>query len=128
MSSGNWGFYPFSEVSEYTIEPDFMWFYSGTLQTGDDNKIPVLTKSRNVFISKLEVNLYTAATGQSVIIKFYKNSILLGTVTVSAGALTNYTNIPKTFVSAGDKMTVAITQVGSVLYGITMSAFARVAA
>ena len=128
MSSGNNGFYPFSEISEFNLASDFEWFYSGTLQTGDDNKIPVLTKSTNVFVNRLDVNLQSAPTGQAVVVKFFKNTTLIGTVTVAAGALVGTTNISKTFVSAGDKMTVTITQVGSVLYGITMTAFARVAA
>lgn len=128
MSCGNWGFYPFSEISEYSVEPDFIFFYSGTLQTGDDNKIPILSKSRNVFITKLEAHLHSAPTGQAVIIKFFKSStVLLGTVTITAGTTYGYTNIPRMFISAGEKVTVTITQVGSVQYGITMTAFARVA-
>lgn len=128
MSCGNYGFYPFSMISEGKRLVDFEWFYSGTLQTGDDNKIPVLTKSFNTFVSRLDVNLQSAPTGQAVIVKFFRDTTLIGTVTVPAGALVGSTNIPKVFVSAGTKMTIQITQVGSVLYGITMTAFARVAA
>lgn len=128
MSCGNYGFYGFSGITEGKQLDDFVWFYSGTLQTGDDNKIPVLTRSVNIFINKLDVNLQSAPTGQAVVVKFYKDTTLIGTVTVSAGSLVGSTNIAKTFVSAGNKMTIQITQVGSVQYGITLTAFARAAA
>jgi hypothetical protein len=108
--------------------PDFEWFYSGTLQTGDDNKIPVKTKAIGVVVNVLEVVLYSAPAGADVLVNFYRNGSLLGTVTVAAGTLTGSTPIANTAVTPGDKMTVTIAQVGSLNYGITMAAYARVAA
>lgn len=110
---------------------DFEWFYSGTLQTNDDNKIPVKSKSIDVYINKLEVLLYTAAsdidlTNGAVVIKFYKNGVLLGQVRIIGGAKQASTTIAKTLVSAGDLMTASIARVGAGAYGVTMSAYARV--
>ncbi len=112
---------------------DFEWFYSGTLQVGDDNKIPVKSKSIDVYINKLEVLLYTAAadsdvTNGAVIVKFYKNGVLIDQVRVVGGATQASTNIALTLVSAGDIMTAAITRVGTTAYGITASMYARVTA
>jgi hypothetical protein len=112
---------------------DFEWFYSGTLQVGDDNKIPVKSKSIDVFINKLEVLLYTAAadsdvTNGAVVIKFYKNGVLLDQVRVVGGAAQASTVIGRTLVTAGDLMTVSIARVGTTNYGITASMYARVTA
>jgi hypothetical protein len=111
---------------------DFEWFYSGTLQTGDDNKIPVKTKIIDVYINRLDVILYSAATGDvtggRVLVSFYKNGVLLGQVVVAASATSGTLVIAKTLVTAGDLMTVEIDQVGNGAYGVTMSAYARVTA
>lgn len=110
---------------------DFEWFYSGTLQAGDDNKIPVKSKSIDVYINKLEVLLYTAAqdpdvTNGAVVVQFFKNGVSLGSVRVVGGATQASTSISKTLVSAGDLMTAKITRVGTTFYGITASMYARV--
>jgi hypothetical protein len=111
---------------------DFEWFYSGTLQIDDDNKIPVKTKIIDVYINRLDVILYSASTGDvtggRVLVSFYKNGVLLGQVAVAPGALDGSLVIAKTLVTAGDKMTVEIDQVGNGAYGVTMSAYARVTA
>lgn len=105
---------------------DFEWFYSGTLQVGDDIRIPVKTKIIDVYINRLDVVVQSAPTGASLIIKFYKNGILLDQVAVTTGNTTGTTSIARTLVTAGDKMTATITQVGTVNYGITASMYARV--
>ncbi len=110
---------------------DFEWFYSGTLQINDDNKIPAKSKSIDVYINKLEVLLYTAAvdsdvTNGAVVVKFYKNAVLIDQVRVVGGAVQASTTIARTLVTAGDRMTVAITRVGTTSYGITASMYARV--
>jgi hypothetical protein len=110
---------------------DFEWFYSGTLQINDDNKIPVKSKSIDVYINKLEVLLYSAAvdsdvTNGAVVVKFYKNAVLIDQVRVVGGAVQASTTIARTLVTAGDRMTASITRVGTTNYGITASMYARV--
>lgn len=124
-------FRQFENSSPQIGKADFEWFYSGTLQTGDDNKIPVKSKSIDVYINKLEVLLYTAATDPdvtngAVVVKFYKNGEVIDQVRVLGGATQASTTIVKTLITAGDLMTAAITRVGVGLYGVTASMYARV--
>lgn len=111
---------------------DFEFFYSGTLQINTDYLIPVKAKIIDVYINRLDVYLQSAATGDitngRVIAAFYKNGVLINQVIVSVGATYATLSITKTLVSAGDLMTLKILQVGTVLYGVTLSAFARVTA
>src|SRR5262252_7350316 len=103
----------FEDPAPFIGKSDFEWFYSGTLQKNDDNKIPVKTKAIDVYINKLEVILYSAAQGDvtngRVIVNFFKNAVLIDTVIITPGGLTGATNIAKTLVTAGDKMTCTIT-------------------
>jgi hypothetical protein len=116
----------FEDPAPVIGKADFEWFYSGTLQINDDNKIPVKTKAIDVYINKLDVVLQSAPTGASVIVKFYKNGVLIDQVAVTSGNLTGTTAIARTLVTAGDKMTATITQIGSGNYGVTASMYARV--
>ncbi len=124
-------FKQWEDASPVIGKADFEWFYSGTLQTGDDNKIPKKSKSIDVYINKLEVLLYTAATDTdvtngAVVVKFYKNGVLLDQVRVLSAATQASTTIARTLVQAGDIMTASITRVGATAYGITASMYARV--
>jgi len=111
---------------------DFEWFYSGSLQEGDDLKIPPKTKIIDVYINRLDCVLKVAPEGGAsdgkVIVGFYKNSALIDTVEIDPGDTEGTTSIPLTLVTAGDLMEVAIEQVGLTFEGVTLSAYARVAA
>jgi len=120
----------FEDPSPVIGKADFEWFYSGTLQKNDDNKIPVKTKIIDVYINRLDVVLYSAPQGDvtngRVVVNFYKNGSLIDTVIIAPGGLTGTTTIAKTLVTAGDKMTATITSVGTTTLAITASMYARV--
>jgi hypothetical protein len=108
---------------------DYEFFYSGTIQVGDDLKIPAKTKRQDCYIDQLAAMVQVANTGRDILVDFYKNGSLLGTVTCTAGASSKTlftTNLGSTLVSAGDVMTVVIRQNGSGVMGVTLSAWARV--
>lgn len=106
---------------------DYEAFYSGTLQQGDDLKIPVKTKAIDVYVNKLDVVLQSAQSGVTVDYKCYKNGSLLGTVSVTSGTTTGTTTISKTLITAGDKITWTITWTGEpTALGMTASMYARV--
>jgi hypothetical protein len=108
---------------------DFEAFYSGTLQQGDDNKIPIKSKSIDVHVNKLHVILQQAMVGVSVDFTCYQNGTPLGTVTLTTGVDEDDLVIGDTLITAGDRITWAISWTGTyTTLGITASMYLRVSA
>lgn len=107
---------------------DYEFYYSGTVQTGDDLRIPAKSKRQDSYVDQLAGHIRGANTGQSVILKFYKGVTLLGQVaiTVSSADTLFTTPITRQLIEAGSMMIMTITQVGTVALGITVSGYVRV--
>jgi len=104
---------------------EFTFWYSGTLQTGDDLKIPVATKRANTDVDILEVELQQAPTGQAAIFEFFDGVTSLGTVSVAANTLSGNTPIALHTVLAGSRVKMTITQIGSIQFGQTATGYVR---
>jgi hypothetical protein len=108
---------------------DYEFFYSGNVQTGDDKKIPAKTKRQDVYVDQLAAMVQTANTGRDILVDFYANGVLLGTVTLTAGQPDKTlftTNIGSTLITAGTVCTIIIRQNGLGIVGVTLSAWMRV--
>lgn len=105
---------------------DFVFWFSGTLQTNQTNLIPKVARRQSCDVDLLEVFLQAAPTGQAVLVSFYKNAVSIGQVSVAAGAVTGSLSIAATHFAAEDICTATIDQVGSMSVGVTMTAYARV--
>ncbi len=128
MSSGNHGFYPFSEISEgINSIPDFQWIFSGTLATNQNDLIPVLARNYDVYIDKLDAYINTPPQGQSAIFKVLKSGVSVGTVSIASLASSGSTTLTTPiFVPKNTAMTMQITQTGTIIIGVTATIYARI--
>lgn len=105
---------------------DYLFTFSGTLSTVQNDLIPIQAKAQAVMVDRFDVYLQQAPTGQDVIVEFYSGVTLIGTVTVPATTTTGTLSITPVAIPAFTQVSVLITQVGSVTIGETASMYARV--
>lgn len=106
---------------------DYQFFFSGVLETGQAELVPVLVKRTATRVSRLDVYLQEAPTGAAVICTFYKNAVSIGTVTVAIGATSGTAAVGPVDFAIDDIASMAITQVGSEYPGKTATGAMRVA-
>ncbi len=108
---------------------DFEFFYSGTAQVGDDDRIPAKSKRQDCYVDQLAGLVKRQNTGQDMLLDFYAGVTLLGTVTItaSAGDKVEFTStITRTLITAGTVCYMVIRQVGLGTVGVTVSGWMRV--
>lgn len=105
---------------------DFIWTFSGSLATNQNNLIPKLLRSRGGSVDQLKVLLQEAPTGQAATFTFKKNAVSIGVVSIAAGDVAGTTDLGPVAFDAGDIFTVEITQIGNINFGTTATMIARV--
>lgn len=128
MSSGNDGFYGFSDKLEgANTTPDFQWVFSGTLATNQNDLIPVLARNYDVYIDQLQAYINTPTQGQSAIFTVLKSGVSIGTVSIAALASSGITTLASPiFIPKNTAMTMQITQTGTIIIGVTATVYARI--
>lgn len=86
--------------------------YSGTLQQGDDLRIPVDSKKVPAPVSKMKVELQGTQTGVDVDFSVYRDGVLIDTLTVPNGDFDAELDITPTVIDPDEKITWAITWSG----------------
>ena len=104
---------------------DFLFFFSGTLSTVQNNLIPIEVQTVPVTTNRLDVYLQQASQGQDVKVSFFSGVTLLGTVTVTAGTTSGTLAIGPTVIPALTQVTAQIIQVGTTTIGQTASMYVR---
>lgn len=98
------------------------WFISGTLATGNTQGIQYRVPADGV-LERFDAIVKTAPTGADLLVRLRQAGHALVTVTIPAGTTSAGIGVNQA-VSAGDILTLDITQVGSSVAGSNLSAFA----
>jgi hypothetical protein len=104
--------------------PAILWTFAGTLSTEYNTFLSRFRANKTFEFVGFDVNLTVAPTGQSVIVNFLKNTVVVATVTVAVGTRYGESDVAVTLID-GDEIYPEIIQVGSITPGTTMMAKAR---
>lgn len=104
---------------------DYVFWFSGSLQTNQGVLIPVQAKKQAADVDLLECFLQETAN-RDILVTFYKNGVSIGTCTIPANTLEGSQAITTAHFAPEDKCTATIDQVGDLVYGTTLTAYARV--
>lgn len=103
---------------------DAWWFLPSTIGVGINQSTEWRVSADGV-VERFDIRVKTAPTGAALIAVLRRTSVVISTVNIAAGTFAAGLSVNQN-VSAGDILTIDISQVGSTVAGANLSAFATI--